>query len=141
MRGIAPSGRSRRLAVYPRRHWRALALTIALSAAASVMAALQPLPLKLLVDHALGAAPLPGWLSALLGRMSVSATPPWLVAAAAMATTIGVVRFPGRPPIECLSRTRGLCQLSRSPTSTITFVRAAVSRSSNGRAGNPGPGR
>ena len=39
-------------------------LIVLLSAAAAPLAALQPLPLKLLIDHALGPTPLPAWLSA-----------------------------------------------------------------------------
>jgi ATP-binding cassette subfamily B protein len=86
VKGLVAAGRSRSLGVYPRRQWRALTLSVALGGAASAMAALQPLPLKLLVDHALGAAPLPGWLAALLERLAVPVSRGWLVAAAAMAT-------------------------------------------------------
>ena len=39
--------------------------------------------------------------------------------AATIETTIGVVRFPGRPPIECLSRIGRPAISDRSPTSTI----------------------
>jgi ATP-binding cassette subfamily B protein len=78
-------GRYRRLAVYPLRQWRALTLIVGLTAVASGISPLQPLPLKLLVDHALGGQPVPGWLSSVLGRVSVAPTPGWLIAAAAIA--------------------------------------------------------
>ena len=54
--------------------------------------------------------------------------------AAAMATTSGVVRLPGRPPTQCLSTTSGEGQARRWPTSTMARVRCTVSASSSGRA-------
>ena len=54
--------------------------------------------------------------------------------AAAMATTMGVVRLPGSPPTLCLSATTGTLQLRRSPASTIAWVRASVSDRSSGCA-------
>ncbi|MNN03672.1 hypothetical protein D3C81_1163710 [compost metagenome] len=48
--------------------------------------------------------------------------------AAAMATTIGVVRLPGRPPTQCLSAMIALSQRSVSPVSTMARVRSTVSR-------------
>ena len=53
--------------------------------------------------------------------------------AATMDTTIGVVRFPGSPPTECLSTTTSDFQDSLSPASTIAWVRASISSSSSGR--------
>ncbi|OIQ63322.1 hypothetical protein GALL_551360 [mine drainage metagenome] len=47
--------------------------------------------------------------------------------AVTMATTIGVVRLPGKPPTECLSTTIPAGQVKRSPASTIARVRATVS--------------
>ena len=44
---------------------------------------------------------------------------------ATIGTIIGVVRFPGKPPTECLSTTKW--------TSTTTYLRARISRWSNGR--------
>ena len=52
--------------------------------------------------------------------------------AAAIATTIGVVRFPGRPPTECLSTTMPAGHVSRSPTFTIASVSANISSWSRG---------
>lgn len=48
-------------------------------------------------------------------------------AAAAMATTMGVVRLPGNPPMQCLSAMGVRPQSIRSPTSTIARVRSIVS--------------
>ncbi len=55
-------------------------------------------------------------------------------AAATMATTSGVVRFPGSPPTQCLSTTRSRPQSSVSPVATISRVRAITSPSSRPRA-------
>ncbi|OIQ74847.1 hypothetical protein GALL_434970 [mine drainage metagenome] len=49
---------------------------------------------------------------------------------AAIATTIGVVRLPGSPPMQCLSTTPGCDQLSRAPLCTIARVSAVTSRPS-----------
>ena len=54
--------------------------------------------------------------------------------AAAIATTSGVVRLPGRPPTQCLSTTFCEDQVSRSPASTMARVRCTVSASSSGSA-------
>ncbi len=48
-------------------------------------------------------------------------------AAAAMATTMGVVRLPGRPPTQCLSTMGWVCHLSRSPASTMAPVSPTIS--------------
>ena len=53
---------------------------------------------------------------------------------AQMATTIGVVRLPGRPPTQCLSAMGARSQLSLLPVSTMARVRAMVSDTSSGRA-------
>ena len=47
--------------------------------------------------------------------------------AAAIATTIGVVRLPGRPPIQCLSTMIGFSHSRFSPTLTMAFVRWVIS--------------
>ena len=54
--------------------------------------------------------------------------------AAAIETTIGVVRLPGSPPIECLSSTTGRFQVRRLPTSTMARVNSVVSFRSSGNA-------
>ena len=52
---------------YAARQWRHLAVILVLTVAASGVAALEPWPLKLLIDHALAGQPLPPRLAALLG--------------------------------------------------------------------------
>ena len=54
--------------------------------------------------------------------------------AAAIATTIGEVRLPGRPPTQCLSTTTGEGHDRRWPTSTMARVRCTVSSASSGWA-------
>ena len=49
---------------------------------------------------------------------------PW---AATMGTTSMLVRFPGMPPMQCLSATRGSSQSSRSPVATMARVRYSTS--------------
>ncbi|HET7867803.1 MAG TPA: ABC transporter ATP-binding protein [Burkholderiaceae bacterium] len=65
--GPAPRSPSRRALVlaHVRAHGHRLAAIVLLGLLLGVPAALQPWPLKLLLDHALGAASLPGWLSGL----------------------------------------------------------------------------
>ena len=46
---------------------------------------------------------------------------------AKIATTIGVVRFPGRPPTQCLSMTMSVFQSSCSPTFTMAPVSEVIS--------------
>ena len=47
--------------------------------------------------------------------------------AATIATMIGVVRLPGRPPTQCLSATVPAGHFRRSPASTIAWVSASTS--------------
>ena len=54
--------------------------------------------------------------------------------AAQMATTIGVVRLPGRPPTQCLSIMTDWGHESRWPTSTIARVSSVISAPSSGKA-------
>ena len=51
-----------------------------------------------------------------------------------MATTMGVVRLPGRPPTQCLSAIGVRSQVILLPVSTMARVRAMVSATSSGRA-------
>jgi ATP-binding cassette subfamily B protein/subfamily B ATP-binding cassette protein MsbA len=78
--------RYRRLLPYALRQWPTLAAILILSFASSAVAALQPWPMKLLVDHALGTEPVPGALAALLGPLALSPTPVVLVGVAAAAS-------------------------------------------------------
>jgi ABC-type multidrug transport system fused ATPase/permease subunit len=55
----------RRLAVYALPHWRLLAAILLLTGGSVALGVLQPWPLKVLVDNALGSLPLPPALAAL----------------------------------------------------------------------------
>ena len=58
----------RRVVAFALRQSRLLFAIVVLTLGYSALSALQPWPLKLLVDHALGEAPLPGWAMVLGGR-------------------------------------------------------------------------
>ena len=77
-----------RMIPYAARQWRALGLTIALTAALSAITALEPWPLKLLVDYALGAAALPHFLRSAFQGLSLRPTPVVLVVAAALSSLV-----------------------------------------------------
>jgi ATP-binding cassette subfamily B protein/subfamily B ATP-binding cassette protein MsbA len=63
----------RLLLAYCFRRWRGFAVVLGLTALLSLAAALQPWPLKLLVDHALGAQPVPStWPEWLVGMTPVA---------------------------------------------------------------------
>lgn len=64
----------RRLLLYARPHWRFFVLIAVLTIAASVLAAAQPWPMKLLADHVLGKAPLPPFLHRGLETFSIEPT-------------------------------------------------------------------
>jgi ATP-binding cassette subfamily B protein/subfamily B ATP-binding cassette protein MsbA len=82
----------RRFLRYPARQWRWIAMILVLSATAAVLAALQPLPLKLLVDNALGDAGSPGWLVAALEAVGAEPTVETLVVVAGLtAATIAII--------------------------------------------------
>jgi ATP-binding cassette subfamily B protein/subfamily B ATP-binding cassette protein MsbA len=66
-----------------RPQWGKLLLILALTAATSFTVALQPLPLMLLVDHALGSNPPPPWLGAALEQFGLAASPTVLFLVAA----------------------------------------------------------
>src|SRR5258708_7214020 len=68
-----------RLLQYARRQRLFLALIPVLTVAASSLAALQPWPVKLLADHVLGQAPLPGVLDDALRFLSLPPTPTMLL--------------------------------------------------------------
>ena len=75
-----------RLLPYAAPQWPQLAVIIALSIAVAATAALQPWPLKLLVDHALGSQPLPDALQRWLAGAGIGSVAATLVAVAALAT-------------------------------------------------------
>ncbi len=70
------------------RQWRYLAFILALTLIYSVVAALQPWPMKILVDHALGHDKLPAVLASFLSRLGLKPTPVALVLAAAAASLL-----------------------------------------------------
>jgi ATP-binding cassette subfamily B protein len=69
---------------YIARQWRALAAIALVTVAFAGVGALEPWPLKLLVDHALGQRNLPAWLAAPLG----GSTPAAQIALAAVASLV-----------------------------------------------------
>src|SRR5689334_17959633 len=54
--------RYRRLSSYALAHWQGWIVIIAVTLSSSALAVLQPWPMKILVDHALGTQPMPEWL-------------------------------------------------------------------------------
>ncbi len=68
------------------RQWPALLVILGLTAATSAAAALLPWPMKLLVDYAIGEAPLPPFLDRVISDLSVTPTPAMLVVLAALAS-------------------------------------------------------
>jgi len=75
-----------RLFRYVFRYWPGLLCIVGLTVAMSAVAALQPWPLKLLVDHALGDAAVSDSLRSALAGMSLSPTPTVLVVLSALAS-------------------------------------------------------
>jgi ATP-binding cassette subfamily B protein len=66
------------------RQWPLLLLIAGISLASAAAVTLQPWPMKLLVDYALGSAGVPAWTHSLLAALSLPATPSVLVAVAAV---------------------------------------------------------
>lgn len=75
--------RYRPLLKYIGRQWPSLLLILVLTGGSSAAAALQPWPLKLLVDYALGSEPVPGFVRHGLEAISVGITPVVLIVVAA----------------------------------------------------------
>jgi ATP-binding cassette, subfamily B, bacterial len=84
----AGARRYRPLLRYARRELRRIVTIAALTLAAGGVAVLQPWPLKMLADDALGGKPPPGFVESLLGLFSLDATPRTLVVTAAVATLL-----------------------------------------------------
>ena len=82
--------RYRLLLGYARREWRILAVIAVLMVAAAGIAALQPLPMKLLVDYGLRGSALPTWLQPWFPRAGLVSTPSELVVTAA---ALGMAMF------------------------------------------------
>lgn len=81
----------RRLVLQARRYWPLLALILALDLAATPLALLSPLPLKIVVDSVLGAAPLPHVLQRLTMALGVRSDTALLAFAAALMVAITVM--------------------------------------------------
>src|SRR5437870_2145409 len=79
-----PFWRQRRLLRYVLRQWPSLLAIFGFSAAASAAAALIPWPTKILVDHTLGHAAVPGALRVALAGVGLAASPRVLVVTAAL---------------------------------------------------------
>ena len=74
--------RYRRLLRYPLRHWRTLIAILGLTAGTSATAILQPWPMKILVDYALGQATIPPLVRSF--GFNLSLTPELLIVVAAL---------------------------------------------------------
>jgi ATP-binding cassette, subfamily B, bacterial len=75
-----------RLLPYVRRHGGILAAIVLMTVGVSAAAVLQPWPMKILIDHALGDVEPPAWLVASLHAVSLDATPAILVLLAGVIT-------------------------------------------------------
>jgi ATP-binding cassette subfamily B protein/subfamily B ATP-binding cassette protein MsbA len=78
------SGHYRRVLALARTEWRAIAAVLAMSVLAAALAALQPWPLKLLIDYGLNENVLPWPIAALFDKAGVAADRTGIVIAAAM---------------------------------------------------------
>lgn len=76
----------RRLAPYVLRQWPTLLVIVVLTFASSMAVVLQPWPLKVLVDHAAGGAPVPEILGRLFGGLGIGTEPRALILAAGVAS-------------------------------------------------------
>src|SRR6266704_3253887 len=74
----------RRLLRYGQRQRSLFAFVAVLTVAGSLLAALQPWPMKLLVDQVLGQKPMPGWLQGALSGLGVQTTPSLLLGLVAL---------------------------------------------------------
>src|SRR5215475_11929381 len=72
-------GRYKKPLYYIARQWRYLAFILALTLLYSATAAMQPWPMKILIDHALRHDTLPAALPSVLDRLALPATPSSLV--------------------------------------------------------------
>ena len=78
-----------RILAYARNQWPVLAAILALTSLYSALAAFQPLPIKLLVDHGLGNAPLLPVISRWLSHTGLSPE----VACIALAAALSIIVF------------------------------------------------
>jgi ATP-binding cassette subfamily B protein/subfamily B ATP-binding cassette protein MsbA len=75
-----------RLIRYMWRQWPAFVLILTLTSVSALISALQPWPMKLLVDYALGQIPIPQELRLVFASLSLQPTPSSLIFAAALAS-------------------------------------------------------
>jgi ATP-binding cassette subfamily B protein/subfamily B ATP-binding cassette protein MsbA len=78
----------RRLLRYPLKHRSGLAVMLVLSALIALASVLQPWPLKILVDYALGSGSVPDFVTNLLSAVGLDPTPTTLVLLAAVASLL-----------------------------------------------------
>ena len=86
MTGSSTGHRYRRLLRYPLRQWPTLLVILALTVLSALTAALQPWPMKLLVDYGLGDSQLPAWLHSYLPTAPFVVNHGGLIVAAAVAS-------------------------------------------------------
>jgi len=82
------AGRLRRMLDYARPEWASVTATLVLALACSAFAALQPLPLKALIDFGLSGTALPAWAQDVVAASGFSSSAVVIVTAAALATVI-----------------------------------------------------
>ncbi len=75
-----------RIIQYALHQWRSLVVILALTAATTFVATLQPWPMKILVDYALGDTAMPALVGSLLGNWNLTLMPFVLVVTAALAS-------------------------------------------------------
>ncbi len=104
-------------------------LIFVLTLAASALVALQPWPMKLLVDHLLGKQPLPGALQSIFGLLGIPSTPTPLL----LVITLGILGLFGLntvlPPAGAWSMTSPKTSLrgcSGVRCSSIAGARSAI---------------
>jgi ATP-binding cassette subfamily B protein len=85
--------RYRALLGYALRQWRRLALLLSLTALSAALAALLPLPLKLLVDSGIGSEPAPGLVAGAIRAVGREVGPEEVIVAAALAGFLLTVAF------------------------------------------------
>jgi ATP-binding cassette, subfamily B, bacterial len=77
-----------RLLPYARRRWLMLAAIVVMTVTTSATAVLQPWPMKILVDSALGDMPVPNWLTEALRALSLEASREALIVLAGITTLV-----------------------------------------------------
>ncbi|MBT8398957.1 MAG: ABC transporter ATP-binding protein/permease [Rhodothermia bacterium] len=80
--------RNLRVLRYALPYWPILALILFLNLLMAVTVALQPWPLKILIDNALGDAQIPTALESVLARLSIESSPGVLIVTAALASVV-----------------------------------------------------